>query len=717
MSAWRVLECHRIERPTGAMQADKLLTHLRVPELEEILHFLRSLPPSTVMGIGTIAALAIYWYSTRPKAQIPPCDLSMQSVEIESGERARRSVLLKDGEDLLRCYYQDVRTLYDVIKRGLIVSDNGPCLGFRKPDQPYQWISYREVIQRAECVGSGIFLRGYRAGNSEYIGIFAQNRPEWVIVEQACYAYSMVVVPLYDTLGAEAVSYTINKADIEVVFCDTAVRAETLLNRVETGETSEIKTIIVMDPFGEDLKVRGIKHEVEIISFEEIEKSGRERRHKPHPPQPDDLAVICFTSGTTGNPKGAILTHANIVSNLSAFVKVTEGRWVGSPTDIHISYLPLAHMFERLVQVVVLCHGGRIGFFQGDIRLLMDDIRVLRPTIFPVVPRLLNRMYDRVHNQASGFIKRKILQLASWRKIKELQKGIMRRNSIWDTLVFRKVQASLGGQVKLMVTGAAPVSKPVLTFIRAAVGCQFYEGYGQTECTAGCSMTIPGDWSAGHVGAPMPCNLIKLVDVEEMNYFAAEGEGEVCVKGPNVFSGYLKDPDKTAEALDENNWLHTGDIGKWLPNGTLKIIDRKKHIFKLAQGEYIAPEKIESIYVRCEPIAQVFVHGDSMQAFLVGIVMPDPEILPGWALKRHIKGSFEELCKNESLKDAILENMLTIGKEAGLKTFEQVKDIHIHPELLTVQNGLLTPTFKAKRISVRKFFSAQIAELYAKNTE
>ncbi|XP_062905467.1 long-chain-fatty-acid--CoA ligase 1-like isoform X2 [Mobula hypostoma] len=709
-------EGYRSEEPTATMQKEELWTHLRIPELGEVQQFLCSLPSSTVIGIGTIAALAIYWYATRPKAHLPPCNLSMQSVEIETGERARRSTLLKEGDDLISCYYQDVRTLYDVLKRGLIVSSNGPCLGFRKPNQPYQWISYREVIDRAEFVGSGIFLRGYRGGNSEYIGVFAQNRPEWVIVEQACYAYSMVVVPLYDTLGDEAVSYIINKADIEVVICDTAVRAETLLKGVETGITSELKMIIVMDPFGEDLKERGVKSGVELVSLAEIEELGRGKKQKLKPPHPDDLAVICFTSGTTGNPKGALLTHANIVSNLSAFIKLTEKVNVPSPDDTLISFLPLGHMFERLVEVVVLCHGARIGFFQGDIRLLMDDIKVLKPTIFPVVPRLLNRMYDKIHSQANSFVKRKVLQLASWRKIEELRKGIMRRNSIWDILVFRKVQASLGGQVKLMVIGAAPVSATVLTFIRAALGCQFYEGYGQTECTAGCSMTVPGDWSAGHVGAPMPCSLIKLVDVEEMNYFAAKGEGEVCVKGPNVFSGYLKDPEKTAEALDEDDWLHTGDIGKWLPNGTLKIIDRKKNIFKLAQGEYIAPEKIENIYVRSEPVAQVFVHGDSLQAFLVGIVIPDPEVLTDWALKRNIKGSFEDLCKNEALKDAILVNLLTIGKEAGLKTFEQVKDIYLYPEMLTVQSGLLTPTMKAKRAELRKFFSTHIAELYAKHT-
>ncbi|XP_078071192.1 long-chain-fatty-acid--CoA ligase 1-like isoform X2 [Mustelus asterias] len=693
------------------MQASELLTHLRIPEIGEVKRFIYSLPPSTLIGIGTIAALVAYWYATRPKAQKPPCDLSMQSIQVEGEGRARKSVLLK-GDELLTFYYLDVKTLYDVLKRGLVVSDNGPCLGFRNPDQPYQWITYREVINRAEFVGSGLLARGYKPGNDQFIGIFAQNRPEWVIIEQACYTYSMVVVPLYDTLGAEAISYILNKADIAIVFCDTAIKAEAVLQGVEKGQTPDIKTIVIMDPFGADLENRAMIHGVEIVSMKTLENAGRDKKWNPRPPLPGDLAIICFTSGTTGNPKGAMLTHRNIVSNFSAFVKITENMNVPTPDDVLISFLPLGHMFERLVEIVVLSHGARIGFFQGDIRLLMDDIKVLRPTIFPVVPRLLNRMYDKVHNQANSFIKRRILGLATWRKTAELRNGIMRRNSIWDKLVFRKIQDSLGGRVRLMVTGAAPVSETVLTFIRAAVGCQFYEGYGQTECTAGCSMSIPGDWSAGHVGAPMPCNLVKLVDVEDMNYFAREGEGEICVKGTNVFLGYLKDAEKTAEALDDHGWLHTGDVGKWLPNGTLKIIDRKKHIFKLAQGEYIAPEKIENIYVRSEPVAQVFVHGDSLQAFLVGIVIPDPEVLPAWAQRRNISGSFEELCKNKGLKDAILANLTQIGKEAGLKSFEQVKDIYLHPEMLTVQNGLLTPTFKAKRAELRKFFSLQIAELY-----
>uniref|UniRef100_H3CXM8 long-chain-fatty-acid--CoA ligase n=1 Tax=Tetraodon nigroviridis TaxID=99883 RepID=H3CXM8_TETNG len=422
----------------------------------------------------------------------------------------------------------------------------------------------------------------------------------------------------------------------------------------------------------------------------------------------------CFGTVVSGDPKGAMLTHENIVSNCSAVIKVTEVSCPFCSSDTHMSYLPLAHMFERIVQGVVLVHGARIGFFQGDIRSLSDDLCALKPTVFPVVPRLLNRMYDRIFGQANSTVKRWLLGFAFRRKEAELRRGIMRRDSIWDRLIFRKVQASLGGRVRFMITGAAPISPAVLTFLRVAMGCQFFEGYGQTECTAGCTMTLAGDWTAGHVGPPLPCNSVKLVDVAEMNYLAANGEGEVCVKGPNVFQGYLHDPEKTAEAIDAHGWLHTGDIGKWLPNGTLKIIDRKKHIFKLAQGEYIAPEKIENVYVRSSAVAQVYVHGDSLQAFLVAVVVPDPDFLCGWAKKTlGLRGSYEDLCSKESVWVSVFERCVIVIEDACVVLCVQVKAIAIHPELFSVENGLLTPTLKAKRNEMRQFFRPQLDHLYA----
>ncbi|XP_035599901.1 long-chain-fatty-acid--CoA ligase 1-like [Oncorhynchus keta] len=694
------------------MQAQQLLNQLRFPELDEVRQYLRSLSTHTLVGVGAFAVLTTYWYTTRPKALKPPCDLKMQSVEVPGGEYARRSALM-DSDKHMTHLYNDAKTMYEFFLRGARVSNNGPCLGARQPSQSYEWLSYSEVAEKAENLGSALLHRGHTKTKDQFIGIFAQNRPEWTIAELACYTFSLVAVPLYDTLGTEAIAYVIDKANISSILCDVPEKARLVLECV-SGREHRVRTIILMEPFDDELVAKGKDCGIDILSLSQVEAIGKAHHHQPVPPSPEDMAVVCFTSGTTGNPKGAMLTHGNVASNCSAFIKVIEDHLILDHHDVHISYLPLAHMFERVVEGVILVHGGRIGFFQGDIRLLMDDLTTLRPTVFPVVPRLLNRMFDKIYGQANTSLKRWVLDFAFKRKEAELLSGIIRRDSIWDKLIFRKVQASLGGRVRLMITGAAPVSATVLTFLRAALGCQLYEGYGQTECTAGCTMTVPGDWTAGHVGAPLPCNSVKLVDVAEMNYLAANGEGEVCVKGANVFLGYLKDPEKTEEAIDANGWVHTGDIGKWLPNGTLRIVDRKKHIFKLAQGEYIAPEKIENIYTRSDAVAQVFVHGDSLQACLVAIIVPDPDFLPGWAKKRGLEGSYGDLCNNMDVKKAILEDILKLGKDSGLKSFEQVKDITLFTEMFSIQNGLLTPTLKAKRAELRNYFREHIDKLYSK---
>ncbi|CAB1312193.1 unnamed protein product, partial [Coregonus sp. 'balchen'] len=639
--------------------------------MDFLLNFLFSpLPTSAIVSLFALMGAALVYLNTRPKPLTMPADLNCQTIGVRDG--ARKSALQED-DNLMSYFYDDARTMYEVFQRGLQVSGNGPCLGYRKPGQPYQWLKYKQVSNRAEHLGSGLIHRGLKPTPDTFIGIFAQNRPEWIISELACYTYSMVAVPLYDTLGHEALEFIIKK-----VLCDKQNKAETLLENCEKGETPDLKTIILMDAFDTELTVRGAKCGVDIMSLQEVE-----------PPKPEDLSIICFTSGTTGDPKGAMLTHENVVSDAAGVIKTFEISVVPSTQDVSISFLPLAHMFERVVQTVMYGAGARVGFFQGDIKLLPDDMKNLQPTIFPVVPRLLNRVYDKVQSGAQTPFKKWLLNFATNRKLAEVKEGVIRKDSIWDKLIFHKVQESLGGRVRVMVTGAAPISPSVLNFLRASLGCQIFEAYGQTECTAACSFTMPGDATSGHVGAPIPCNIVKLVDVEEMNYFASNGEGEVCIKGKNVFIGYLKDPEKTAEALDKDGWLHTGDIGKWLPSGVLKIVDRKKNIFKLAQGEYIAPEKIENVYIRSAPVAQVFVHGDSLQASLVAIVVPDPEVLPGFAQKLGVQGSHEELCKSQTIKKAIISDLVKLGREAGLKSFEQ-----------------------AKRADLKKLFQPQIDSLY-----
>nr|CAB3219806.1 long-chain-fatty-acid--CoA ligase 1 [Phallusia mammillata] len=366
-----------------------------------------------------------------------------------------------------------------------------------------------------------------------------------------------------------------------------------LLKGVQEGKYS-IKLIVAMETIDDDNKKLADECGVKVMTFSEVEENGKANLKDFVPPKPEDLHTICYTSGTTGLPKGVMMTHRNIISNHAGVYGVGKTHFLDmGPNDVYISYLPLAHVFERLLAVQMYYLGGRVGFFQGDIKLLLSDIAELKPTVFAMVPRLINRIYDKIHAGVAGSaIKKFLLDKAHKSKLAKLRKGVVTRSSIWDSLVFKKVQNLVGGRVKFCITGAAPVSTDVLNFMRCALGIYFTEGYGQTESCCGISITVPGDYESGSVGTPVLCNHLKLVDVPEKNYFAKDGVGEICAKGANIFKGYYKDEEKTKEALDEDGWLHTGDVGKWLPNGSLKIIDRKKHIFKLSQGEYIAPEKV-----------------------------------------------------------------------------------------------------------------------------
>lgn len=342
--------------------------------------------------------------------------------------------------------------------------------------------------------------------------------------------------------------------------------------------------------------------------------------------------------------------------------------------DRYLSYLPLAHMFERVSQATVVMMGGKIGFYQGDIKKLVDDMKELKPTIFCTVPRLLNRIYSKINEnlEKSSPVKRTIFKYSFAQKEKEVLKGVVRKNSIYD-FAFKQIRESLGGSVKILISGSAPISKEVLHFMRVCAGCFVVEGYGATETGGASSIQIPGETTVGNVGPPFLCTYYKLMDVPEMNLDAKrDNRGEICVYGTNIFMGYYKDEEKTKEALTEDGWYRTGDIGSWDKNGTLKIVDRVKNIFKLQQGEYIAPEKIENIYVRSKYVAQAFVYGNSMKSTLVGVVVPEETVVAEWAKQRQVDASMSSLAKNEELKATILKDIQEQGKLGGLKGFEQV---------------------------------------------
>lgn len=368
------------------------------------------------------------------------------------------------------------------------------------------------------------------------------------------------------------------------------------------------------------------------------------------------------------------------------------------------------------MHLVTYYQGGRMGFFSGDIKNLPKDLRLLQPSCMPVVPRLLNRIYHKVVQDVNKSKWKSHFMATGLRyKQKEVNAGILRQNGFWDRLVFKKVREVTGGKVILMITGSAPVSPTILNFFRCALGCAVMEGYGQTESSGVISVTIPGDPTTDHIGPPIPCCTVKLVDVPEMDYHVSlHGVGEICVKGTNVFSGYFRDEEKTREALDPDGWLHTGDIGTWTAHGALKIIDRKKHIFKLSQGEYIAPEKIENVYCQSGYVSQCFVEGSSARDYLLAVVVPDVDSLNAWCIHRNLLLSLDQACKQKLFKDAVLKDMLAIGKREGLNSLQQVRDIYLHPEAFSIETGLVTPTLKLKRHECRRYFKYQIERLYEK---
>ncbi|XP_058226133.1 long chain acyl-CoA synthetase 7, peroxisomal [Rhododendron vialii] len=573
----------------------------------------------------------------------------------------------------------------------------------------YKWLTYGEAGSARSAVGSGLWCHGLSKGAR--VGLYFVNTPEWLIVDHACSAYSYISVPLYDTLGPDAVKYIVNHGDIQAIFC-VPNTLSALLSFL--SEIPSVCLIVVVGGIDEHLPSLPLTCGVKLISYSQLLSQGRSSLQPFCPPKPEDVATICYTSGTTGTPKGVVLTHGNLIASaagMSLSIKFNS-------EDIYISYLPLAHIYERANQVLSLYYGVAVGFYQGDNLKLMDDLAALRPTLFCSVPRLYNRIYAGIINavKSSGALRERLFNVAYHSK-KQAIMSDRRSSPMWDRLVFNKIKAKLGGRVRFMGSGASPLSPDVMEFLRICFGCSIIEGYGMTETSCVITIMEDGDNLTGHVGSPNPACEVKLVDVPEMNYTSEDQpfpRGEICVRGPIVFQGYFKDDMQTREVMDDDSWVHTGDIGLWLPGGRLRIVDRKKNIFKLAQGEYIAPEKVENVYAKCRFVSQCFIYGDSLNSCLVAVVSVDPDILKDWAASEGIKyEDLGQLCNDRRARAAVLADMDAVGRESQLRGFEFAKAVTLVLEPFTLENGLLTPTFKIKRPQAKAYFAKAIADMYA----
>ncbi|CAD7700609.1 unnamed protein product [Ostreobium quekettii] len=636
--------------------------------------------------------------------------------DLPSAGPTYRAAAFKDGAPSL----EGVTTLLEVFDRSVERYPTADCLGCRPVADgkagDYVWWTYKDTSKKVAAVGSALKELGIAAGAK--VGVFGANCPEWMLAMQACNRMSYTCVPLYDSLGEDAVEYIVQHSGASAVFVSQKKFAK--LADALAKLKGQVKVVVYWGESDEACVKAAEAAKASVHSLEDLMKLGENKPCDAVPPKPDDLSTIMYTSGTTGQPKGVMLTHKSVTAQVVSLATYLGqfGKW--GPGDIFLSYLPLAHIFDRTAEELFLHLGGAIGYWRGDIAGLVDDMAALQPTMFVGVPRVFDRIYARVTSQvaSSSFLKKFLFNYAFKRKLHFLDQGIKAEEAtpLLDCLIFNKIKDRLGGKVKLIVTGGAPIALHTENFLRVCFCCPVVQGYGLTETCAGSFIAIPdAKGMCGTVGPPQPVCSFRLESVPEMNYDACgpEPKGEVCIKGESNFSGYYKDDKQTNEVLEKDGWFHTGDIGTIVGDGVLKLIDRKKNIFKLSQGEYIAVEMVEGVYKKNPMVEQLWVYGNSFKSCLVAVVVPVKDKLMAWASQHGVQGTFEEVCRNSDACDHVLEVLNLTATEAALKGFEKIKAVYLDAVLFSVENDCLTPTFKLKRPQLLRKYEKEIEALYS----
>ncbi|MBW0528599.1 hypothetical protein O181_068314 [Austropuccinia psidii MF-1] len=675
-----------------------------------------------------------------------PPNLDQQSIEIPGTRKSGQTGHYKNARfpnltTIANLNQRVPHTDYEMFNFGLGRSFDKPCLGHR-PINPttghlesfFTWQTYQDVDRRRTNFGSGLLhlqsqqQLGQIDRTGWVVGVWTHNRPEWQITSLACSAYSLVLVSLYETLGHEVVQHCINHAEIRLVV-SSANHIPDLLSNANNCPT--MKVIVSADRWKDiqlvqsksisvghesrTLKAWGAQVGVMVIDIEELENLGRDHPLPHIPPKPSDINSLCYTSGTTGMPKGAILLHSTLAA---ACVSHMHGFEWEFGNDSFLSYLPLSHILERFFESIVFTLGAPIGYSSGDNLKLLEELQILKPTHFISVPRVLNRVYQAIMAQLDGpGLKAALGKRALTTKLENLKTTGSNTHILWDRLVFNKIKQLLGGRVRFIACGSAPIAPDIISFLKVAFVSKVLEGYGSTENAGTCSRCYYEDNEpAGSVGPPSPGLEVKLVDVPEMNYFSTDKpypRGEICMRGESCIPGYYKDEAKTKELIDSEGWQHSGDIGLIDEKGRIKIIDRIKNLLKLAQGEYVALEKVQGAYSSNPLISQLYVHGNSLKSYLVGVVVPDPVGFEKFIIKVLGKSiPMDKACLEPKVRDAITKEMEQTAQSAKLLGFERIKNVHLTMEAFTVENDLLTPTFKLKRAVAASKFKQVCEKLY-----
>ena len=561
--------------------------------------------------------------------------------------------------------------------------------------------SATSFAERVRNVALGLAARGIRRGDR--VALLSENRPEWSIVDLAILSLGAINVPIYTTQAVDQVRYILTDSGARVLFISNRrlyKHAHKALDRL-----GFLEKLIFFDPEGTE----NIEH---AMSLSSLESAGSEQ-HRDKPAafsdflsavQPQDLATIIYTSGTTGEPKGVMLTHNNFISNV---ISIT-GALPISPSDTALSVLPLSHIFER-TGFYIFCYSGVSVYYAASFDQVGENLKEVRPTVMTAVPRLFEKVYHRIvkKGMAEKGWKRKVFlgALAVGQRYAELKDkrqrvpaGLALRQKIASRLVFSKWREGVGGKLRFFVSGGAPLS-PALSYSFLAAGIPVLQGYGATE-TCIVSANRPEDNHVGSVGLPFPGIEVEIA-----------ADGEILLRGPNVMQGYYGQAEATAAVL-QDGWFYTGDVGHLDEAGRLYITDRKKDLFKLSNGKYVAPQLIESFLKQSEFVSQVVVVG-------TGRKQPAALIVPEWeAVRQALTEADIEFPNDRHELSRFAPAIKIVQRDAAALTaeladYERVRRVALLPDEFSIDNGELTPTLKVKRRVIDEKFGELIEELYS----
>uniref|UniRef100_A0A665WGU6 long-chain-fatty-acid--CoA ligase n=1 Tax=Echeneis naucrates TaxID=173247 RepID=A0A665WGU6_ECHNA len=577
----------------------------------------------------------------------------------------------------------------------------------------YCWRSYHEVFAAASQLGSGLASLGQQPKHN--IAIFCETRAEWIIAAQACFMYNFPLATLYSTLGGPAIAHGLNETQVTHIITSREL-LETRLKAILI-EVPRLQHIIVLDDTPTSWP--GYPRGISVHNMAAVQKLGArpENGHVNEEPLPSDIAVIMYTSGSTGIPKGVMISHSNIMAGIAGMAERIPNL---CEEDTYIGYLPLAHVLELSAELVCISHGCRIGY--SSPQTLADQVKSkLKCTKQDgtASPEIMDRIYKNVMTKVEEMncLQRTLFTLAYNYKLEQFTKG--HSTPLCDRLVFRKVRSLLGGRTRVLLSGGAPLSAATQRFMNVCFCCPVGQGYGLTETCGAGTISELWDYSTGRVGGPLVCCEIKLKDWVEGGYRSTDEphpRGEILVGGPNVTMGYYKVEAKNQEDffVDENGqrWFRTGDIGEFHQDGCLKIIDRKKDLVKLQAGEYVSLGKVEAMLKNCPLVDNICAYANSDETYVIGFVVPNQKHLLALADQYGIQGSWEELCNTEAVEELVLKVLTEAALAAQLERFEIPRKICLSPEPWTPETGLVTDAFKLKRKELKTHYQEDIERMY-----